>query len=89
MTDAAVHDQPFEDYLEEIRALTDEVLIPAEERMQREGAVPEDVMEQIRAHGLYGISVLREYGGGARSMLEQVLLTFEFTRASVVYRSRF
>lgn len=89
MTDAAVHDQRFEDYLEEIRALTDEVLIPAEERMQREGAVPEDVMEQIRAHGLYGISVPREYGGGARSMLEQVLLTFEFTRASVVYRSRF
>lgn len=79
----------FEAYLTSIRDFTDEVLIPAEPRMQREGGVPSDVMEQIRERGLFAISVPREYGGLQWSMEQQVLLTLEFTRASVVYRSRF
>src|SRR5699024_9550280 len=39
--------------------------------------------------GLFGISIPREYGGLGWSMEEQVRLTLEFTRASLVYRSRF
>lgn len=47
------------------------------------------MVEGIRESGLFGISIPRAYGGLAWSMTEQVLLTFEFTRASVVFRSRF
>ena len=89
MESVQANDEDFDTYRASIRDFTDEVLIPAEGRMQEDREVPDDVMDQIRQRGLYAISVPREYGGSERSMEEQVLLTFEFTRASVVYRSRF
>lgn len=87
--DNAIRTMPFDEYLKTITRFTDDVLIPAEQRMQEARAVPDDIMKEIRAKGLYAISVPRSYGGLELSMEQQVRLTFEFTRASVVYRSRF
>jgi acyl-CoA dehydrogenase len=79
----------FDSYLEAIRRFTEEELIPAEAETTREGRVPEPLVERMRALGLFGISLPREYGGLGWSMLEQVKLTMAFTRASAVFRSRF
>ena len=45
-------------------------------------------MKKIIENDLFGISIPKNYGG-LGLVKEQILLTFEFTRASAVYRSRF
>ncbi len=79
----------FETYLAAIERFTDEVLIPNEPRLAAENCVPEEITQQMRDLGLFGISIPEEYGGLACSQEEQVRLTFAFTRGSAVYRSRF
>lgn len=79
----------FKKYLKEIKKLTDEILIPNEEELENNGFVSEKIMQKIIDKGLFGISIPEEYGGLNFNMKEQILLTFEFTRASAVYRSRF
>lgn len=81
--------QSFDDYLAAVRDLSQTVLRPNEHRLTREGGVPADLTEALKEIGLFGISIPEAYGGLECSMTEQVLLTFEFTQASCVYRSRF
>lgn len=79
----------FEQLLERVRAYTDDVLIPREAEMVASGSVPRDVLAGLAGLGLFGMSIPRQHGGLGLTMEEQVLLTFEFTRASCVYRSTF
>ncbi|HKK29437.1 MAG TPA: acyl-CoA dehydrogenase family protein [Alphaproteobacteria bacterium] len=82
-----LHD--FATYIAVIDRFTDDVLIPNEPRLEAEDCVPEEITQRMRELGLFGISIPEEYGGLACSQEEQVRLTFAFTRASAVYRSRF
>lgn len=79
----------FDDHLAAVRRFTDEELIPSEPEMVQRGEVPPALVERMAALGLFGITLDRNHGGLGWSVEEQVLLTMEFTRASVVYRSRF
>ncbi|MEU6663386.1 acyl-CoA dehydrogenase family protein [Streptomyces sp. NPDC046821] len=79
----------FDTYLRMIAAFTDDELIPGEPEMVTSGGVPDEIVQRMAELGLFGISVPRAYGGLGWTMEQQVLLTFEFTRASCVYRSRF
>lgn len=77
----------FPELQEAVRALTDDVLIPAEDQMVADGRVSERSLAALRDLGLFGMTLPREHGGLGLGMEEQVRLTFEFTRASAVYRS--
>ncbi|MDI3406904.1 acyl-CoA dehydrogenase family protein [Streptomyces cavernicola] len=79
----------FDTYLRTIAAFTDDELIPAEPDMVAAGQVPDALVQRMAELGLFGISIPRAYGGLGWTMEQQVLLTYEFTRASCVYRSRF
>lgn len=79
----------FDSYLAAMREFTDRVLIAREDDLATAGRVPDDVLAQLATIGCFGISIPRAYGGLGWSMLEQIRLTQEFTRASLVYRSRF
>ena len=82
-------DKKFEDFLILVRDFTNKILIPNEEILEDQGMVDKEIMLKIKELGLFGISIPENYGGLGFDMEEQVLLTFEFTRASSVYRSRF
>ncbi|MFD8569774.1 acyl-CoA dehydrogenase family protein [Streptomyces sp. NPDC059639] len=84
-----VHGLDFDAYLKRVAALTDDVLIPAEQEMVEAGEVPGHVLDALARDGLFAISIPRRLGGLEWTMTQQVLLTLEFTRASCVYRSRF
>ncbi|MEP9351361.1 acyl-CoA dehydrogenase family protein [Xanthobacter sp. KR7-225] len=86
---ASARNVSFQDYLEEIRTFTREVLRPAEETVEREDAIPADIVDAMRRIGLFAITLPHEYGGLGWTMEQQALLTMEFTQASAVYRSRF
>ena len=79
----------FETYLKRVREFTHSELIPAELEVEATDAIPESLTAQMRDLGLWGISIPREWGGLGWTQEEQVRLTFEFTQASCVYRSRF
>ncbi len=85
----AIAPQDFAQYLARIKDMTDRVLIPAEPSLDGQETLPEPLTEAIRASGLFGISIPREYGGLGLSMEEQVRVMLHVTRASASYRARF
>ncbi len=79
----------FETYLAAVEAFTRDELIPNEERVDRLGHVPEDLVRRIAEMQLFAISIPEDYGGLGLSQEQQVRLTIAFTRASAVFRARF
>jgi acyl-CoA dehydrogenase len=70
-----------------VRRFVDERLIPAEDRVENEDAVPDSLIAEMRALGLFGLSIPEAYGGLGLSMAEEAGIIRELTRASVVFRS--
>ncbi|QNG20660.1 acyl-CoA/acyl-ACP dehydrogenase [Rhodococcus triatomae] len=89
MINKSVLDYDFPTYLKVIADFTENELIPAENEMVDAGEVPARIVDRMAELGLFAITIPREYGGLGWTMEQQVQLTFEFTRASCVYRSRF
>ena len=89
MTEAPPDHAAFDSYLDSIRRLVAEKLIPGEPRLEGQETLPEDLTEQLRQIGLFGISIPAKYGGLGLSMEQQVRVMFEVTRASAVFRARF
>ena len=85
----AVSGHNFAEFLESIQRFTDEKLIPAERQVEEDEAVPEEIVEEMRRLGLFGMTIPQEYDGLGLSIEQQCLATMEFTRASCVYRARF
>lgn len=79
----------FDTYLDSIRRLVRDVLIPAEPRLDGQETLPEDLTQRLRGIGLFGISIPTRWGGLGLSMEQQVRVMFEVTYASAVYRARF
>lgn len=70
-----------------VRRFVDERLIPAEDRIEYDDAVPAEIIDEMRRLGLFGLSVPEEYGGLGLTMVEEAAIIRELTRASVVFRS--
>jgi acyl-CoA dehydrogenase len=70
-----------------LRRFVEERLIPAEDLVEEQNAIPDDIVRQMREMGLFGISIPEEYGGLGLSMSEEAEIIRELTRASIVFRS--
>ncbi len=64
-----------------------ERLIPAENRVAEEDAVPAELVGEMRALGLFGLSVPRQYGGLELTLEETLLLVATLCQASPAFRS--
>ena len=64
-----------------------ERLIPNEERVAETDEIPQEVVEEMKTMGLFGLTIPEEYGGLALTMEEEVLAMFELGRASPAFRS--
>ena len=79
--------ETFEMLRSTVRRFVDQRLIPAEDRVEHDDAVPEEIIAEMRELGLFGLSVPEEYGGLGLTMSEESAVIRELTRASVVFRS--
>ena len=70
-----------------VRRYVDERLVPGEDRVEEDEAVPEDIIAEMREMGLFGLSVPEEFGGLGLSMSEEAQIVFELGRTSLAYRS--
>ena len=72
-----------------IRRFVDERLRPIEDTVAENDKVPDDIVQEMRDLGLFGISIPTEYGGLGLTMEEECLLLFEMGRTSPAFRSVF
>ena len=79
----------FDTYLDGIRRLVRDKLIPAEPRLDGQETLPDDLTQLLREAGLFGISLPVAHGGLGLTMEQQVRVMFEVTYASSVFRARF
>ncbi|HLK39400.1 MAG TPA: acyl-CoA dehydrogenase family protein [Polyangiaceae bacterium] len=64
-----------------------ERLVPLEGSVAENDRVPDEVVDQMREMGLFGMSIPEEYGGLGLTMEEEVRVAFELGHTSPVFRS--
>ena len=64
-----------------------ERLIPNEERVAETDEIPPDIVAEMKAMGLFGLTIPEAHGGSELTMEEEVLAMLELGRASPAFRS--
>ena len=65
----------------------DEVLIPREQEVAETDAIPQDVIDQMKELGMFGLTIPEEYDGLGLTMEEEVNIVFQLGRTSPAFRS--
>ena len=73
--------------LDTLRRFTRDKLIPREAEVSETDEIPADILAEMKAMGLFGLTVPEEYGGLGLTMEEEVLVAMELCRASPAFRS--
>lgn len=83
--DAETRDQ----LIDTVRRFVTERLRPMEAQVAEQDAMPPEVVEEMKALGLFGLSIPAEYGGLDLSMEEECLIGVELGHTSPAFRSTF
>jgi acyl-CoA dehydrogenase len=75
--------------LAELRTFVREECIPLEATIDRDDRIPEPLVERMRALGLFGHSIPRDYGGAGLTTEELARVNIEVSQAAPVFRARF
>ena len=75
--------------LDAVRRFVRERLVPAEEEVAQTDVIPEDIVADMKALGLFGLTIPEEYGGLGLTMEEEALVVIELCRTSPAFRSMF
>ncbi|WP_394761720.1 acyl-CoA dehydrogenase family protein [Phenylobacterium sp.] len=78
-----------EQLIDTVRRFVAERLRPLEAKVADDDAMPQDVLDEMKALGLYGLSIPEEYGGLDLSMEDECLVAVELGRTSPAFRSAF
>ncbi|MBL8548289.1 MAG: acyl-CoA dehydrogenase family protein [Hyphomonadaceae bacterium] len=81
--------ETFDQLLDGVRRFVNDRLIPLEAKVAEDDAIPADALAEMRALGLFGISIPEDYGGLGLTMEEECRTMFEFCRCSPAFRSAF
>jgi len=81
--------ETFSILMDTVQRFVEERLMPNEDRVENDDAVPEEIIREMRELGLFGMTVPEEYGGLGLTMSEEIEVLFQFGRTSLAYRSVF
>jgi acyl-CoA dehydrogenase len=73
--------------IEQVRRFVTEKCVPIEAQVSEEDEVPQDVVDEMKNLGLFGIAVPEEYGGLALDMETEALVAMELGETSPAFRS--
>jgi acyl-CoA dehydrogenase len=82
-----VDDDIFQQLLDMVERFVRERLLPNEERVEAEDDIPAEIVAEMRALGLFGLSIPEEYGGLGLSTLQESMLVEKLCYASLSFRS--
>ena len=85
----ALDTESFELLLPTLQRFIRERLIPAENHLEEHDEVPADIVEDMKAMGLFGLSIPEEFGGIGLSMSQEVQVAYEMGRTALAFRSVF
>ena len=72
-----------------LRKFVDKTLLPISGQIEEQDAIPEEVVDQMREMGLFGMSIPEEYGGMGLNVTGECLAYEEISRANAAIRTRF
>lgn len=75
--------------LEIVSRFVRERLVPAERTVDETDEIPAGIVAEMKAMGLFGLTIPEEFGGLGLTMEEEVLVMFEMGQTSPAFRSLF
>lgn len=84
---SGVDDDVFQQLMDAVTRFARERLIPAERRVEEENDVPAQIIDEMRAMGLFGLSTPQEFGGIGVSAAQEAQLIEALCYASLSFRS--
>nr|WP_298931573.1 acyl-CoA dehydrogenase family protein [uncultured Erythrobacter sp.] len=88
-TNPGMDQDTFEQFAEQLDRYVSERLIPAENDLIDNDAVPPEIIDEMRNMGLFGISVPEEYGGAGLNVTQYARVVNAMSYAAPAYRSIF
>ena len=85
----AIDNESFEILLTSVQRFVRERLVPAENLVEEHDEVPADIVEDMKAMGLFGLSIPEEYDGIGLSMSQECRVAYEVGQTSLAFRSVF
>jgi len=77
----------FEQFIDQLRRYVRERLIPAEKDILETNLIPDDIMQEMRDMGLFGITMPEEFGGAGMNIQQYTRTIRELSYAMPCYRS--
>ena len=85
----ALDPDSFDALINAVRRFVAERLRPREAEVADTDDIPDDLVAEMKALGLFGLSIPSEYGGLGLSMAEEIAVAFELGRTTPAMRSTF
>lgn len=85
----ALDAETFDALIETVRRFVAERLRPLEADVEAADAIPEHIIKEMKALGLFGLSIAEDYGGLGLTMLEECRVAIEMGRTTPAFRSTF
>ncbi len=85
----ALDQETLEQFVDTIQRFVRERLIPAEAEVDATDTIPQPLIDEMKAMGLFGLTIPEEYGGLGLSITEEVRVAYEITHAAPTFRSVF
>ena len=79
----------FDQFLDQLERYVRERLIPAEKDVIENDAVPEDILQEMKDMGLFGLTVPEEFGGAGLNVTQYAKVVQTMAYAAPAYRSIF
>ena len=76
-----------EQLIDTVARFVAERLRPLEAQIAEDDAIPDEILDEMKALGLYGLSIPEAYGGLDLSMEDECLVGIELGRTSPAFRS--
>jgi len=85
----ALDTESFELLLATVQRFVQTRLMPAENDVEEHDEVPADIVADMKAMGLFGLSIPEEYGGAGLSMAQECRVAYEIGHTALAFRSVF
>jgi len=86
-TTAGMDADIFEQFTEQLHRYVRERLIPAEKQVLETDLIPDDILDEMRQLGLFGLTMPEEFGGAGMNIQQYVRTIRELSYAMPCYRS--
>ncbi len=87
MSNPGMDPEIFDAFIEQLRRYVRERLIPAEEDVIANDRIPDEILNEMRELGLFGITIPEEFGGAGMNISQYIETVKQLSYAAPAYRS--